>query len=39
MQKYAEHALTSEYAKICTLKFLNSNNQVMIWGHLLTACI
>jgi len=33
MQKYAEHALTSEYAKICTIKFLYFINQVMICGY------
>jgi hypothetical protein len=33
MQKYAEHALTSEYAKICSIKCWYLINQVMICGH------
>jgi hypothetical protein len=39
MQKYAEHALTSEYAKICNIKCLYLINQVMIYGHSLIMCI
>jgi hypothetical protein len=33
MQKYAEHALTSVYAKIRSIQFWYLINQVMICGH------
>jgi hypothetical protein len=39
MQKYVEHILTSEYAKICSITFLYLINQVMICGQLLTSYI
>jgi hypothetical protein len=39
MQKYAEHALTSEYAKIYSIQFWYLINQVKICEHSLTACV